>query len=251
MSAIDRLSGLVRSLAIYHGIPGRQRRLRRFYHQFVTHGDLVFDVGAHAGNRSRAFAALGCRVVALEPQPDFARILRVVCARSPGVTVIESAVGAASGRATLAISERFPTVTTLAAGWRDIRRHEPGFAAVDWNRRVDVEVTTLDVLVSRFGVPAFVKIDVEGAEPIVLAGLSRALPALSLEYLPTALDHVRACVERLEALGSYEFNWSAGESSRLSEETWLDGAALIEALRSEPAQRRPGDVYARLRRSVF
>ena len=76
MSRFDRGVGLARSLAIYHGIPLRQRRLRRLYGRFVGAGDLVFDIGAHAGNRVRAFAALGCQVVALEPQPDFARLLR-------------------------------------------------------------------------------------------------------------------------------------------------------------------------------
>jgi 16S rRNA A1518/A1519 N6-dimethyltransferase RsmA/KsgA/DIM1 with predicted DNA glycosylase/AP lyase activity len=68
----DRVLGLVRSLAIYRAIPLRQHRLRRLYRAFVARGDLVFDIGAHAGNRTRAFASLGCRVVAVEPQPDFA-----------------------------------------------------------------------------------------------------------------------------------------------------------------------------------
>jgi hypothetical protein len=72
MSRFDRGVGLARSLVIYHAIPLRQRRLRRLYGHFVGAGDLVFDIGAHAGNRVRAFVALGCRVVALEPQPDFA-----------------------------------------------------------------------------------------------------------------------------------------------------------------------------------
>ena len=52
---------------------------------------------------------------------------------------------------------------------------------------MDVAVTTLDALIARFGVPAFIKIDVEGAEPDVLAGLSHAVPVLSFEYLPRAL----------------------------------------------------------------
>jgi 16S rRNA A1518/A1519 N6-dimethyltransferase RsmA/KsgA/DIM1 with predicted DNA glycosylase/AP lyase activity len=82
MSRLDRLVGLIRSLAIYHAIPLRQRRLRRLSMQFVEPGDLVFDIGAHAGNRTRAFASLGCRVVALEPQPDFARLLRMLFARA-------------------------------------------------------------------------------------------------------------------------------------------------------------------------
>src|ERR1700733_7955955 len=121
MSRLDRAVGLVRSLAVYHAIPLRQRRLRRLYQHFVGSGDLVFDIGAHAGNRVRAFAALGCRVVALEPQPDFARLLRLLFGRSSRVEVLETAVGETSGRAVLSVSERTPTVTTLVPAWRDAR----------------------------------------------------------------------------------------------------------------------------------
>ena len=89
MSRFDRFLGLARSMAIYHGIAGRQRRMRKLYAALVVPGDLVFDIGAHAGNRTRAFAALGCDVVALEPQPDFARVLQTLFARTPRVTVVE------------------------------------------------------------------------------------------------------------------------------------------------------------------
>jgi len=246
MSRFDRVLGLLRSLAIYHAIPLRQRRLRRLYAQFVGPGDLVFDVGAHVGNRVRAFASLGCRVVAVEPQPDFAAVLRTLFARSAAIEIVEAAAGDAPGWASLSVSDRTPTVTTLAPAWRDARARDPDFARVRWNRRLEVETTTIDRLVARFGVPAFIKIDVEGAEPSVLAGLSHAVPALSFEYLPRALDHVQLCLTRLAALGEYRFNWSVGESSRLDESHWLDEHQLLGRLRTPQAQRRPGDVYARL-----
>lgn len=245
MSA-GRIAGLVRSLAIYHGIPLRQRRLRRFYSQFVSAGDLVFDLGAHAGNRTRAFAAMGCRTVAVEPQPDFARLLRWFFGRSELVEVVEAAVGSAPGHTPLFISDRFPTVTTSAAPWHDERAQEPDFAAVRWERRIDVETTTMDRLIERFGMPAFVKIDVEGSEPAVLAGLSRPVRALSFEYLPRALDYARDCAARLTALGPYRFSWSIGESYRLATDRWMTEAELNDALQTPEAQRRPGDVYARL-----
>jgi len=246
MSRFDRGVGLVRSLAVYHAIPLRQRRLRRLYRHFVGAGDLVFDVGAHAGNRARAFAALGCRVVALEPQPDFARLLRALFRRLPRVTVVEAAVADVSGRWSLSVSERTPTVTTLATGWRDARAGDPDFARVRWNRQIEVETTTLDRLIEQFGVPAFVKIDVEGSEPAVLAGLGRPVPALSFEYLPRALEEVHVCLTRLIALGPYQFNWSVGESNQLASHQWLDASELLAALRTGAAHGRPGDVYARL-----
>lgn len=246
MSHFDRFVGLTRSLALYHAIPLRRRRLRRLYAQFAGSGDLVFDIGAHAGNRTRAFASLGCQVVAVEPQPDFARLLRTLFARSPRVEVVEAAVGSAPGTARLSISERTPTVTTVASGWREARAREPDFAGVRWNRGVEVQATTLDLLIARFGAPAFIKIDVEGGEPAVLAGLTRAVPALSFEYLPRGLDQVQACAARLKELGDYRFNWSRGESYRLAASSWIDDQELLAELASPDAQRRSGDVYARL-----
>ena len=246
MSRFDRGVGLVRSLAIYHAIPLRQRRLRRLYGHFVGAGDLVFDIGAHAGNRVRAFAALGCRVVALEPQPDFAWLLRALYSRSSRVVVVESAVADVSGRRSLSVSERTPTVTTLAAGWRDARAGDPDFDRVQWNRQIEVDTTTLDRLIEQFGVPAFVKIDVEGSEPAVLAGLGRPVPALSFEYLPRALQEVQACLARLITLGPYQFNWSVAESNQLASDQWLDAPELLARLGARAAQQRSGDVYARL-----
>ena len=246
MSRFDRGLGLARSLAIYHAIPLRQRRLRRLYADFVAAGDLVFDIGAHAGNRVRAFASLGCRVVALEPQPDFAWLLRAFFGRSPQVVIVESAVADVSGRGWLSLSERTPTVTTLTTAWRDARARDPDFARVQWNRQIEIETTTLERVIEQFGVPAFVKIDVEGSEPAVLAGLGHAVPALSFEYLPRALEEVQVCLTRLIALGPYQFNWSVGESNELASDRWLTAAELLAALRTRGAQRRPGDVYARL-----
>lgn len=247
MSQVARAWGIGRSLVTYHLIPFRQRRLRRLYSRFVVPGDLVFDVGAHVGNRARALAALGCRVVAVEPQPDFAWLLRTLFARAAHVTVVEAAAAGASGRRSLAVSERTPTVSTLAEGWRDVVAREPGFNRVRWSRTVDVDVVTIDQLIAQFGLPALVKIDVEGSEPQVLEGLSRAVPVLSFEYLPGFLEPVERSTARLNTLGAYSFNWSPGESYRLAEQTWLSAAQLMGALRTETAQRSSGDVYAAVR----
>jgi FkbM family methyltransferase len=246
MNTRNRLFGLLRSLAIYHAVPLRQRRLRALYGQFVSPNDLVFDLGAHAGNHTRALAAIGCRVVALEPQPDFARLLRAVFAKVPRVEILESAVAATAGHATLSISDRTPTMTTLAVEWRDARAQQSLFSGVRWDRPISVETTTLDALITRFGVPAFVKIDVEGAEPSVLSGLSYPLPALSFEYLPDAIGYADLCVQRLAEHGRYRYNWSSGETYRLAGDRWMNATELFAALNTPEARRRSGDIYARL-----
>ena len=250
MSRLDRTLGLARSLAVYHGIPLRQRRMRGLYRAFVSPGDLVFDIGAHVGNRARAFAALGCRVVAVEPQPDLAAVLRRIFAGGHQVRVVEAAVSLAAGRSTLSLSDRHPSVATTSERWREARRSDPHFAGVEWNRDIPVEVTTLDRLIDQFGLPAFVKIDVEGSEPDVVGGLGRAVPHLSFEYLPGALDAVDMCLARLAALGRYRFNWSRGETFRLESGRWIEPAELTIRLRTPEESSTSGDVYASLARAV-
>jgi FkbM family methyltransferase len=245
-----RVFGLARSLLVYHAIPLRQRRMRRLYRQFAQRGDLVFDVGAHVGNRARALAALGCRVIALEPQPDFARVLRLLFGRNARIEVVEAAVTGASGEDWLAVSERTPTVSTTAEAWREARAREPGFDGVTWDRQIRVRTVSADALIAKYGRPAFIKIDVEGAEPAVLDGLTTPVAALSFEYLPGAIDQVRACVDRLWVLSGesrYEFNWSVGETYELASPEWLDAEAIVAALTALGTSARSGDVYARLR----
>ncbi len=137
-------------------------------------------------------------------------------------------------------------MTTLADDWREARAKEDGFRGVEWNQRIEVETTTLDRLIVRYGAPRFVKIDCEGSEAAILAGLSQAVPALSFEFLPWTLEEADACVARLKRLGPYEFNWSKGETGQLASQHWLNDQEVLAALRTPEAQRRAGDVYARL-----
>lgn len=243
---MDELVGLVRSLFVYWR-PGRQRGLRALYAPFVGPGSLVFDVGAHLGDRTVAFAGLGARVIALEPQPGIARWLRRIVGRKEGVVVLEEAVGARSGTASLAVSRRTPTVSTLSSGWRArMVERNVGFAGVRWEEEVEVPVTTLDALVARFGKPEFCKLDIEGHEAEALAGLTHPIPALSFEFVRGGMDVPRACVDRLVALGPYRFNAVAREERRFRFEPWLR-AEELRAWMDGGADGLPfGDIYARI-----
>ena len=244
MSATARAYGVARSLAMYYGIPWRARQLRRFYSRFVERGALCFDIGAHAGNRVRCWRQLGARVVAVEPQADFVRLLEWLFGRDADVEIVAKAVGKAAGTAELMVSERTPTVTTLSPTWVTEVRRDPKFAHVRWARGERVEVVTLQSLVECYGEPKFVKIDVEGFEADVLEGLATPVQALSFEYLAATRAIALQCIDRLVELGRYEYNWSRGESLRFESERWLGPPrmrALLEALAPDAGS---GDVYA-------
>ena len=159
-------------LRIYYGDTQRAAAMDRLYGQFVRRGDLVFDVGAHVGDRVAAFRRLGARVVAVEPQPAMVKVLRLLHGRSTEVAIEAAAVGRAAGQTCMMINADNPTVSTASAAFVSAARDAPGWENQHWGNRCRVPVTTLDALIGRHGTPAFIKIDVEGFEAEALQGLS-------------------------------------------------------------------------------
>lgn len=220
----------------------------RFYRTLIPEGALVFDIGAHVGSRTRSLLANGARCVAVEPQPAFVQLLKLIFNNNKRVSLVTKAVGRQKGQADLHVSSRHPTVTTLSNDWLSRVAPTSGFEAVDWDQTVTVELTTLDALVAEYGLPEFCKIDVEGMEAEILAGLSVPVPIVAIEYIPATIDIALACIDRLEELGSYEYNLSQGEIHVFKFSEWIDPSTLANELRRIAAtENKSGDLYARLK----
>jgi FkbM family methyltransferase len=246
-AALFAAAGVVRSVWLYHGRDrARRRRMDRLYGCFLRPGELVFDVGSHVGDRVASFLRLGCRVVAVEPQPALQRVLRVAFGRRRDVALVQAAAGEAEGELELHLNLPNPTVATGSAAFIAAADGAPGWEGQRWARRLLVPLTTLDALIAAHGRPAFVKIDVEGLEDRVLQGLSAAVPALSFEFTTIQRDVAIACLRRCAALGAYRFNASLGESHVLAHPSWLDADAIAGWIDALPVRANSGDVYAAL-----
>ena len=238
------LTGLFRSLRLYRGDGPRHAAMDRLHARFLRPGDVAIDVGAHVGDRVASFRRLGARVVALEPQPLCHRALRLLHGRDPGVVLLRAAAGAAPGHIELLVNRANPTVSTAAPDFVAAAAGAPGWEGQDWDARIEVEVTTLDALIAAHGMPAFVKIDVEGFEAAVLRGLTRPVPALSFEFTTIQRAAAETCIDLLAALGPYRFDAALGESQRLEFGTPVDAARIKAWLGALPHAANSGDVYA-------
>jgi FkbM family methyltransferase len=240
------LHGVFRSLRIYLGPEAPREAMDNLYRRFVEPGALVFDIGAHVGDRVSSFRRLGARVVAIEPQPLLFSALNHIHGRDPLVEIVDRAVGADAGIRELFVNTANPTVSTLSEDFVHQAENARGWEGQVWDEHMPIEIVTLDGLIARYGVPAFIKIDVEGYEHAVLRGLSQPVKALSFEFTTIARDVAMSCFDRLSALGDYRYNWSLGETQVLSFERWLSDHEMAAHLSNLPHEANSGDVYATL-----
>ena len=138
--------GILRSLRIYYGDRAHAAAMDALYRQFVRPGDLVFDIGAHVGDRIACFRRLGARVVAAEPQPALATLLRVIYGWKANVMIEQVALGRSAGTLSLMLNLDNPTVATGSHAFVQAARDAPGWEAQAWGERVTVPMTTLDAL---------------------------------------------------------------------------------------------------------
>jgi len=237
-------AGIARSLRIYYGDRARLRRMRALYARFIKPGDLVFDVGAHVGDRTGVFHSLGARVVAVEPQPAAFRCLQWMHGGKRGVTLLRKAVAAAEGELQFRINTRNPTVSTASEDFMAAADGAPGWEGQRWDSVRRVEAVTLDKLIEVYGTPSFIKIDIEGFEDRALEGLSVPVPALSFEFTTIQRGVARRCLNRLGQLGAYRFNAALGESQVLVLSEFCTGEAIAQWLDALPATANSGDIYA-------
>lgn len=173
-----------------------------YIQKFIRPGDVFVDVGANIGLFSLKVSPLAGRVVAVEPGVAASTLLAENIALNgfSNVTIVRKALSDAEGKAVL--------------------HHNPlgddpqAFSLINDGRSVEgeqVEITTLDVLSRDLALPRvdIIKIDVEGAESMVLAGgqevLATSKPVVIFEInCPTLFEgggDPAAAWNALDALG--------------------------------------------------
>lgn len=217
---------------------------QNFYKQFVNRNDLVFDVGANVGNRTKPLLNIGARVVAIEPQIQCCEILRKKFGKK--IELVPKGLGETEGTKDFFIANAH-VISSFSAEWiASVKKNR--FKNHTWAEPIKMEITTIDKLIDSYGLPKFIKIDVEGYELEVLKGLTHAVEMISFEYTtPEQVQKVIDCITQIEKYNAQiECNFSVGESMEFASTNWrsaLDFKNYIET--KEFISTGFGDVYVR------
>jgi FkbM family methyltransferase len=222
---------------------------KQFYSQFVGKQKLCFDVGANIGSRTEIFVLLGAKVVSIEPQTQCVKKLKKKFKKQGAlVTIISKAVSDVIGTSKIAISS-FDGYSSMSKKWISKVEKSGRFRkSVSWTEWQEVETTTLDNLISEYGVPHYLKVDVEGFETNVFRGLHTAIPYLSFEFTwPETIEETNLVIDMVDALGKYEYNYIEEDSSEWKLKDWLTGEELKKYFPSHLTKDTllTGEVYGR------
>jgi FkbM family methyltransferase len=219
----------------------------KLYQDFIQPGDLCFDIGANKGAKARSMLALGAQVVAVEPIGECCEFMRK--RYGDKMQIVQKGIDAEPGTRILNIAT-YSQLSTFSTTWIDkvqANRFKNVSFTLDWDKKAEVAMTTLDELIHTYGEPAFIKIDVEGYEYNVLRGLSYGPRVISFEYtVPEGRDQLLDCLDYLSGIEpAYRYNYSFSESDDWALPDFVGPQEFI-ALIDEPAfaESGNGDVYA-------
>lgn len=169
--------------------------------------DLVYDFGLHRGEDTAFYLAKGFRVVAFEANPNLAETCRARFAAEIAdgrLNIVEGAVAPPSAGDTLTffVNER-SVWGTIDPDWVERNEKSGSHSKRITARRVDVTET-----LRQFGMPFYMKIDIEGVDQHVLevlSGASERPQYVSIESSKDAFDDIVAECDRLHELGYRRF----------------------------------------------
>lgn len=228
------------SNAIVELVSNKTKRNIDFYNSFLAIEDLsekplVFDVGANKGNKAYAFARMGYNVICLEPEKKSLETLNYRFKNNQQVKIVPKGVSDSNKIIKLHIHDYRSGYNTFSDKWVN-HLHDNGKERVGKNIDIlesyDVETTTLDQLIEEFGMPLFVKIDVEGHELEVVSGLSKKVPYISFEAnLPEFLKESQKIIEHFCSINN-NATFKSAKYEQLEHNDWLNKEGILNYLKT-------------------
>lgn len=203
--------------------------MEKIFKSIINNEDTVFDIGANIGDKTAVILNFCKKVICVEPQQKCIFELEKKFKNNPKVSIVGKGCGAESKIETMYISSSH-TLSTMSKEFVDETKKER-FQNERWDSEIVVPITTLDILISEHGLPAFCKIDIEGYELEALKGLSYPIKTISIEFTPELKSNTFKCIDLLTNLNKkYKFNYSSGESGVFYFEKWISKSEMIDFL---------------------
>lgn len=191
---------------------------------------LIFDIGANVGNTVDIFKNIATKVIAFEANPYLTTKLENRFS-GQNVLIVNKGLSNENGVKNFKIAS-YHTISTFAEDWINESRFSDSY---NWNQSVGISTITLDSAVENYGVPDYIKIDVEGYEYEVLTSFTKLLPntLVCFEWAEEQKNKIEKILNHIQSLGYTHFSYTEADDVLFDSQinwTRLENLNLLENL---------------------
>jgi len=208
-----------------------------------TRCSLCFDIGAHIGNWSLQNINNFNKIIALEPSTKTFDILVKNCAKHNIICLNYAISNDIREQIDFYEADEASDISSINKNW--LCSKESRFFGLK-HSLTTCKSTTLDRLVELYGTPDLIKIDVEGAEDLVILSLSKKVKTLCFEWARESNSVTTQCIDHLLSIGFTKFyvQFEDKYSYVPNEEEYTDDLNIIEYLLTKELKCDWGMVWA-------
>lgn len=203
---------------------------------------ICFDIGANIGEWSKANINSFDKIIAVEASPiTYAELYKNID-NDNIITVNYAACDNNSEDIAFYHSTEMHTASTINKDWlsnENYRFHIKGYT------EMTCKTTTIDNLISTYGVPDLIKIDVEGGEYECIKSLSQKVNLLCFEWASEANDITFKCLDHLLKLGFTQFSLQIEDSYTYRPVDFVDVSTIISFLKLTTPQKDWGMIWCK------
>ncbi len=219
-----------------------RKALFNLYKNFINNNSLIFDIGANIGEYTKVFHRFG-RVIAIEPQSYLAKLLRQRFYKNNNITIIQKGVAEKEGIEKILINSGNRGISSF----RKDDTYQNKFVGEKADASSEIEMTTLDNLIKDYGLPEFIKIDVEGYESKVLKGLHSKVKLISFEFGTDFLEDLKQCIDLITKIDkNYSFNLLLAGKFSFELNKWVNKEKLMKFILN-PKSNSFGEIFCKLK----
>ncbi len=204
------------------GYKAKIETLTEFYNKLFKNKklSLIFDIGANAGDYSYVLAGLCNKLVCIEPDDKNNDILVARFGNNKNIVIVKKAIAEEDGLSVFHIEAEGSALNTLSNKWINVlsEADKTRFEKTHkFTKTREVETMGMGSLIQTFGIPDYIKIDVEGFEKEVVSGLQLKIPIISFECnLPEFSEETTWIIDHLFRLNpNVGFNYIRNDGFEL------------------------------------
>jgi len=164
---------------------------------------LLFDIGANIGLWALKNYTHETKIVCVEASPTTTQELQRNC-QGKNILCLNYAVTSTNSNTVTFCECSSSPISTLDESW--LNDPSSRFYKVHSYKKIQVPTITIDKLISDYGIPDILKVDVEGAENIVLKSLTQHVKTICFEWASEWNEKTFDALNHLSSLGYQKFH---------------------------------------------